>query len=140
MQETQSWISINHERDIVGARQLGRDLTKQLGFGNVDQVRITTVVSELARNILLYAPGGQMRLLPVRHPYQTGIIISSRDHGPGIENIRKVLEDGYSTSGGLGAGLPGVKRMMDGFTIRSVVGVGTKIEVAKWLNENRFPF
>lgn len=138
MRETQCWIQINDESDIVRARQLGRELTTQLDFGNVDQVRIITAISELARNIYLYAPGGEIRLLPIHRPYQTGIVIFAKDHGPGIENIRKVLEDGYSTSGGLGAGLPGVKRMMDNFSIRSEVGVGTEIEVTKWLHGDVF--
>lgn len=134
MTVTQSWIQIYHEKDIVEARQLGRELTKELGFGNVDQVRITTVISELARNIFLYAPGGEISLESVHETKKTGIVIIAKDKGPGIKNIRKVLEDGYTTSGGLGAGLPGVKRIMDDFTIHSDIGVGTLIEAKKWLN------
>ncbi|HET7658193.1 MAG TPA: anti-sigma regulatory factor [Bacillales bacterium] len=137
MDSTRSWIRIFHEKDIVEARQLGRNMTKSLGFGNVDQVRITTVISELARNIFLYAPGGEIALESVYEPRKTGIAIIAKDQGPGIEDVRKVLEDGYTTSGGLGAGLPGVKRIMDDFMIRTVKGEGTVIEAKKWLNVER---
>lgn len=133
MDIAKSWIQIYHEKDIVEARQLGRELTKRLGFGNVDQVRITTVISELARNIFLYAPGGEISLETVHETKKKGIVVTAKDQGPGIPDIRKVLEEGYTTSGGLGAGLPGVKRIMDDFTIQSIIGVGTVIEAKKWL-------
>ncbi|HET7627909.1 MAG TPA: anti-sigma regulatory factor [Bacillales bacterium] len=132
MQETQSCIQVRDEKDIVIARKVGREISKKLGFGEVDQVRLTTTVSELARNILLYASGGEICIQPVEEIDRNGLKILARDHGPGIKNIRKVLQDGYTTSGGLGAGLPGVKRLMDEFDIHSEVGVGTEIEVIKW--------
>ncbi|HEU5140730.1 MAG TPA: anti-sigma regulatory factor [Bacillales bacterium] len=131
--DTQTCVKVNDEWGVVNARQLGRDLAKQLGFGSVDQARITTAISEVARNIYLYAPGGQICIEIVKQPGQTGLKMIASDNGPGIQDIRKAMEDGYTTSGGLGAGLPGVKRLMDEFTIRSDEGEGTEITAMKWL-------
>ncbi|KUP05033.1 serine/threonine protein kinase [Bacillus coahuilensis p1.1.43] len=131
--EIQSCVKIINEWDIVAARQLGRNVAKELGFGTVDQARITTAISELARNIYLYADQGQICIEKVTNQNRTGVKIISKDHGPGIPDLRKVMEDGYTTSGGLGAGLPGVKRLMDEFSIDSTVSVGTEIITVKWL-------
>ncbi|OEH93070.1 anti-sigma regulatory factor [Bacillus solimangrovi] len=129
----QSCVNIQKEWDIVAARQLGRNIAKELGFGNVDQARITTAISELARNIYLYTRGGNICYEIVNQPCKKGLMVVASDNGPGIKEIKRVMEDGYSTSGGLGAGLPGVKRLMDDFSIESDIGVGTKIIVYKWL-------
>lgn len=129
----QSCVTIITEWDIVAARQLGRNVAKELGFGTVDQARITTAISELARNIYLYAGKGQVCIDKVYEAGKSGVRISATDTGPGIEDIRQVMEDGYSTSGGLGAGLPGVKRLMDQFEIESSPGNGTQIISTKWL-------
>ncbi|MBM7606698.1 anti-sigma regulatory factor [Metabacillus litoralis] len=131
--ENQSCVKIVTEWDIVAARQLGRNVAKELGFGTVDQARITTAISELARNIYLYAGQGEMRIERINDLGKKGLKIVAIDNGPGISDIRKVMEDGFSTSGGLGAGLPGVKRLMDGFDITSTVGEGTNIQAVKWL-------
>ncbi|WP_456276982.1 anti-sigma regulatory factor [Bacillus sp. AK128] len=131
--EIQSCVKIISEWDIVAARQMGRDIAKELGFGTVDQARITTAISELARNIYLYAQKGCICFEEVLTADRKGIKISSIDEGPGISDIRRAMEDGFSSSGGLGAGLPGVKRLMDEFTIDSVVGKGTEIITVKWL-------
>lgn len=128
-----STVEIVTEWDIVAARQLGRNEAKQIGFGTVDQARITTAISELARNIYLYTKAGEITIERCEEDHKVGIRITAIDKGPGIENIRKVMEDGYSTSGSLGAGLPGVKRLMDDMEIQSVVGKGTMIKVEKWL-------
>lgn len=125
-------ININNEFDIVLARQKGREVSKELQFGGVDQARITTAISELARNIYLYAGSGQITIEVLEDNGRRGIHISAADDGPGINDIRMVLQDGYSTSGGLGAGLPGVKRLMDSFDIDSMPGTGTKITITKW--------
>jgi serine/threonine-protein kinase RsbT len=125
-------ININNEFDIVLARQKGREVSKELQFGGVDQARITTAISELARNIYLYAGSGQITIQVINDNGRKGIQISATDEGPGINDIRMVLQDGYSTSGGLGAGLPGVKRLMDSFDIDSMPGTGTKITITKW--------
>ena len=128
-----SSVEIITEWDIVAARQLGRDEAKALGFDTVDQARITTAISELARNIYLYARIGVIEIEKVETDTEKKIIVIATDQGPGIEDVRKVMEDGYSTSGGLGAGLPGVNRLMDNMVIQSVIGEGTTIRAEKWL-------
>lgn len=129
----QSCVKIINEWDIVAARQLGRNFAKELGFGTVDQARITTAISELARNIYLYAGQGNVSLEKLLVNGKSGLKIIAEDKGPGIQDIRRVMEDGYTTSGGLGAGLPGAKRLMDDFDIESIPGEGTKISAIKWL-------
>ncbi|MGK7379066.1 anti-sigma regulatory factor [Planococcus sp. 1R117A] len=129
----QSSVEILTEWDIVAARQLGRNVAKELGFGTVDQARITTAISELARNIYLYAGQGRIEIQQLMENGVKGILIIAADQGPGIPDVRKVMEDGFSTSGGLGAGLPGVKRLMDEFKIETIPGEGTDIRATKWL-------
>lgn len=131
--ENQSCVKIINEWDIVAARQLGRNVAKELGFGTVDQARITTAISELARNIYLYAGQGQICIEKIYDSGKAGLRISAVDKGPGINDLRQVMEDGYSTSGGLGAGLPGVRRLMDEFLIDSAPDKGTDILATKWL-------
>lgn len=131
--EPQSCVNINKEWDIVGARQLGREMAKELGFGTVDQARIATAISELARNIYLYAEKGQICFEVIDKRERQGLCMTAVDTGPGISDISQVMEDGYTTSGGLGAGLPGVKRLMDEFDINSEVEKGTRIKAIKWL-------
>ncbi len=126
-------VDIVTEWDIVAARQLGRNITKELGFDTVNQARITTAISELARNIYLYARAGEIEIEKVDTEDKKGMIIIARDKGPGIEDVHKVMEDGYSTSGGLGAGLPGVKRLMDHIELKTSIDKGTVIRVEKWL-------
>ncbi|CEI82532.1 serine/threonine-protein kinase RsbT [Oceanobacillus oncorhynchi subsp. incaldanensis] len=128
-----SCVNIHKEWDIVGARQLGREMAKEIGFGTVDQARIATAVSELARNIYLYAKNGQVCFEYIYTNSQKGILMTAVDTGPGIKDISRVMQDGYTTSGGLGAGLPGVKRLMDEFDIESAAGEGTKIKAIKWI-------
>jgi serine/threonine-protein kinase RsbT len=128
-----STVEVITEWDIVAARQLGRNEAKAIGFGAVDQARITTAISELARNIYLYARAGEITIERIEGIEKTGIRITATDKGPGINNLKRVMEDGYSTSGGLGAGLPGVKRLMDDMDIQSTVGKGTVVTVEKWI-------
>ena len=128
-----SSVDIISEWDIVAARQLGRNEAKDAGFGTVDQARITTAISELARNIYLYAGKGNIEIKQITEANLKGILVIASDKGPGIPDIRKVMEDGYTTSGGLGAGLPGVKRLMDDFKIETIVGEGTTISATKWM-------
>lgn len=128
-----SSVNINTEWDIVAARQLGRNEARKSGFGTVDQARITTAISELARNIYLYAGKGEIEIERVDVNGMSGVTIIASDSGPGIPDVRKVMEDGFSTSGGLGAGMPGVKRLMDEFKIETEKGKGTTITATKWL-------
>ncbi len=131
--ENRSSVDIHTEWDIVAARQLGRNEAKKVGFGTVDQARITTAISELARNIYLYAGKGKIEIERHTEEGLYGITIIASDNGPGISDMRKVMEDGYSTSGGLGAGMPGVRRLMDEFKVDTEPGVGTIITATKWL-------
>jgi serine/threonine-protein kinase RsbT len=128
-----SSVEILTEWDIVAARQLGRNEAKEVGFGTVDQARITTAISELARNIYLYAGKGKIEIERISEGGKNGITIIASDNGPGIPDVRKVMEDGFSTSGGLGAGMPGVKRLMDNFKLETTVGEGTVIKATKWI-------
>lgn len=124
--------TIRSDLDIVIARTMTRELAKSLGFGSIDQARIATAVSELARNIFLYAGSGSVMAKPVTAKGLTGIEIVCTDEGPGIANVDLVMRDGYSTSRGMGMGLPGAKRLMDEFTVCSQEGVGTTITCRKW--------
>nr|WP_289142538.1 anti-sigma regulatory factor [uncultured Brevibacillus sp.] len=110
-------------------------MSRQLGFGTIMQSRIATSISELARNIYLYAGKGTITITPVERNGSIGLQLTAVDSGPGIRDIRKALEDGFSTSGALGAGLPGVRRMMDEFDIQSSPGEGTRVVVVKWHNQ-----
>ncbi|MGE5701629.1 MAG: anti-sigma regulatory factor [Clostridia bacterium] len=125
-------IHILAEQDIVTARQMGRKLAKDLGYGTIFQSRIATAISELARNIYLYADSGTIKINIIEKEGRVGLSIIAEDKGVGIRDLKTAMEDGYSTSGGLGAGLPGVKRLMDEFSIESTVGIGTRVEVVKW--------
>ena len=126
-------IQIKNEWDIVHARQTGREMAKEIGFGQVDQARIATAISELARNIYLYAKRGNIIIDTYDKLGNKGIVVIAEDNGPGIPDIRRAMEDGFTTSGGLGAGLPGVKRLMDQFDIHSEVNKGTRIITHKFL-------
>jgi serine/threonine-protein kinase RsbT len=126
-------VAIRSDGDIVAARQQGRSLAAAIGFTATDATLIATAISELARNIVLYAGQGEVMMHRVEISLKKGIVICARDKGPGIRSIEDVLRDGYSTSGGLGLGLPGVKRLMDEFAIESELGQGTMVTVKKWL-------
>jgi serine/threonine-protein kinase RsbT len=125
-------VAINSDQDIVAARQRGRALAVELGFSAVDSTLIATAISELARNIVSYAGTGQITLKTIQNSTRQGILIVAADEGPGIHDLRQALRDGFSTSGSLGLGLPGVRRLMDEFEIASQPGRGTRVEVKKW--------
>jgi len=125
-------VAIDSEQDIVSARQQGRALALELGFSAVDSTLIATAISELARNIVSYAGTGEITLKTIQNSTRKGILIVAADDGPGIYDLRQALRDGFSTSGSLGLGLPGVKRLMDEFQIASQPGKGTRVEVKKW--------
>ena len=131
--ECRSSVDIYTEWDIVAARQLGRNEAKKIGFGTVDQARITTAISELARNIYLYAGKGTIEIIRLDENDIAGMSVIASDEGPGIADMRNAMTDGYTTSGGLGAGMPGVQRLMDEFNVHTEPGVGTTITAVKWL-------
>jgi len=127
-------VDINIEDDIVIARKTGKDLAQEIGFGNLDCIKIATAISELARNILLYAKTGYVDIAFLEDENKPkGIEIIAEDNGPGIKDVSLVMRDGFTTSNGLGLGLPGTKRLMDRFEISSKPGYGTTIKVSKLL-------
>jgi serine/threonine-protein kinase RsbT len=125
-------IPIASDLDIIRARQTGRTEASKLGFSSTDLTLIATAISELARNIVMYAREGEMIVRLVRCSERQGIVVIARDKGPGIADVRQTLQDGYSTSRSLGLGLPGVRRLMDEFEVESQVGQGTIVTVKKW--------
>ena len=128
-------LPINSDSDIVVARRTGRALAAELGFSPTDVVRIATAISELARNVLSYAASGEIRLEALTCRNRRGIVITASDRGPGIADVERAMQDTYSTSGGLGLGLPGVRRLMDEFGIESAVGQGTTVSATKWCRQ-----
>jgi serine/threonine-protein kinase RsbT len=125
-------VPINTDTDIVAARQKGRELATELGFVSTDSTLLATAISELARNIVRYAKYGEIVIAPVQSGERVGIRVVARDKGPGIANISLAMQDGFSTSGGLGLGLPGVKRLMDEFHLVSNANTGTTVTIKKW--------
>jgi serine/threonine-protein kinase RsbT len=120
--------------DVVVARGEVRSLAASLGFRTLDQTRLATVASELARNVVRYAARGRMIAQPARSPHgRSGLRLIFEDEGPGIPDIDAAMRDGYSTSKGLGKGLPGSRRLVDEFQIDSAPGRGTRITVVRWL-------
>ena len=118
--------------DIVQARQTGRELAAEIGFSAGDQTVIAAAISEIARNILMYAKRGEVRFTKIIDGTRQGLIVVAQDDGPGIRDVSRAMQDGYSTSGGLGLGLPGARRLMDEFEVASSPGHGTRITMSKW--------
>ncbi len=125
-------IAITSDLDIVAARMVARDMARSLGFGAIDQARIATAISELARNIYLYAGQGAVTVKEASNGLRRGLEVICEDQGPGIPDVGLVMQDGYTSSKGMGMGLPGARRLMDDFEIVSQVGVGTRIVCRKW--------
>lgn len=130
---TETLVPIKSEMDIVMARQHGRALAAELGFKTGDLTLVATAISEIARNILVYARQGEVLLRPIHDGARRGILVIGRDEGPGIPDIHRAMQDGYSTGKSLGLGLPGAKRIMDEFDIVSEVGKGTTVTMKKWV-------
>lgn len=130
--ETEICVAIATDQDVVAARQKGRVMALELGFSASASTLLATAISELARNIVTYAVRGEIVLLATQNSGRPGVTVVARDSGPGITSIEQALRDGYSTSGSLGLGLPGVRRLVDEFEIVSEVGRGTTVTVRKW--------
>ena len=126
-------IPIDSEAQILTARQRGRSLAAELGFWSVEQTFIAMAISEVALNIVQYAGKGEIILGTAQKDGTRGIVVVARDQGPGIPNPELAMQEGYSTSGGTGLGLPGAKRLMDEFEIVSEVGKGTTVTMKKWM-------
>ncbi len=123
---------IQVQDDVVRARQLVRGWSSELKFNLIDQTKLVTAASELARNTLVHGGGGTMRAELVENGSKKGIRLVFEDHGPGIQNINVAMRDGYSTGSGLGLGLSGSKRLVNEFDIKSEVGRGTTVTIVRW--------
>lgn len=118
--------------DVVRVRQQVRMRAVEAGFGLVDQTKIITAASELARNTLDYGGGGEVRIEALQNGLRRGVRLVFEDRGPGIADIEQALTDGFTSGGGLGLGLSGARRLSNEFEIRSVVGEGTRVTIARW--------
>lgn len=125
-------IVISTDGDIVAARQSGRELADQVGCSATDATLVATAISEVARNIVSHAGRGEVVISAVDGDGRAGIEVTASDDGPGIADIDRAMQDGYSTGRGLGLGLPGARRLMDEFEITSEVGAGTTVVMRKW--------
>jgi serine/threonine-protein kinase RsbT len=125
-------LAVRGEEEIVRVRQAAREWAVGLGFGLVDQTKIVTAASELARNTVIYGGGGVVRLEALNDGFRRGLRLVFEDKGPGIPDVPLALKDGYSTGTGLGLGLGGARRLMNEFDIQSAPGQGTRISVTRW--------
>lgn len=132
MTPTPDSLELRIESDIVTCRQTVRRLAQALFFSLVDQTRLITAASELARNTLLHGGGGQMRWAVLRRHARSGLQLDFEDHGPGIADLALALTDGWTSGGGMGLGLSGSRRLVHDFAIRSVVGAGTCVTITRW--------
>lgn len=130
--ETSGELQIRTESDIVAARRTVRDVATRLGFAPTEVTRVVTAASELARNVFKYAGEGVMRWRSVQRNSGSGIEVQFADQGPGIDDVNRAMEEGFSTGGGLGMGLPGAKRLVDELDIQTICGKGTTVTLKKW--------
>ena len=125
-------MELRSSEDIVRVRQEVRKFAVALGFGIVDQTKMVTASSELARNTVDYGGGGTVRIESVQNDRRAGLRLTFEDHGPGIEDIEQALKDGYTSGGGMGLGLGGSKRLSHEFEINSKLGEGTRVSILRW--------
>jgi serine/threonine-protein kinase RsbT len=125
-------VPIRNEIDVVIARQRARELASELRFSSSELTLIATAISEVARNIVIYAGAGEITFRIIEQGQRRGLVVFAGDKGPGIADIKRAMQDGYSTSRGLGIGLPGSQRLMDEFAVSSEVGKGTVVTMIKW--------
>jgi serine/threonine-protein kinase RsbT len=126
-------VDVNSSDDIVAARQAGHHAARDLGFSLTDVTMIATAISEVARNITSYAGCGAIRVGVQDREGRKALVVRAEDDGPGIADVERALEDGFSTGRGLGLGLPGARRLMDRLIVESAPGRGTVIEMWKWI-------
>ena len=125
-------LTLKSSEDVVRMRQAVREHAIELGFGLVDQTKLVTAASELARNAIIYGGGGEVKVETLTEGERRGIGLTFSDRGPGIADIQQALKDGYTSGNGLGLGLGGAKRLSNEFHIISEVGVGTRITIKRW--------
>ena len=126
-------VDIDNPDDIVAARKAGHQLALDLGFSLTDVTMIATAISEVARNITSYAGRGAVRVAVADREGRKALVVRAEDDGPGIADIERAMEDGYSTGRGFGLGLPGARRLMDRLVVESALGRGTVVEMWKWV-------
>jgi len=131
--DDQTRVAVSKNADVVLARQEGRKVAARAGFTATELAVIATAISEIARNIVKFAKRGEVVVSVISENERTGITVVARDVGPGIPDVARAVQDGYSTYGGLGLGLPGAKRLMDEFEILSEIGKGTTVTMTKWM-------
>jgi len=124
--------AIQTSEDVVTVRQTVRQRAVELGFNLVDQTKIVTAASELARNTLQHGGGGTLRIEEVKDGARRGLRLTFEDNGPGIPNVELAMKDGYTTGNGLGLGLSGAKRLSNEFQLESVPGKGTRVAILRW--------
>jgi len=129
---TADTLAVLTSDDVVRVRQEGRRQAIEVGLGLVDQTKIVTAASELARNLLDHAGGGVVQVEAISDIGRRGVRLTFEDHGPGIKDVEKALTDGYTTGNGLGLGLGGARRLSNEFNIDTKVGEGTRITIARW--------
>jgi len=125
-------LTLKSSEDVVRMRQAVREYAIELGFGLVDQTKLVTAASELARNAIIYGGGGEVKVETLTEGERRGIGLTFSDRGPGIADIEQALKDGYTSGKGLGLGLGGAKRLSNEFHIVSEIGVGTRITIKRW--------
>jgi serine/threonine-protein kinase RsbT len=130
--ESHDTLNIRSSADVVSVRQAARALAERVGFSLVDQTKLVTAASELARNTIDYGGGGSVRLELVENGVRRGVRLTFEDQGPGIPDLALALKDGYTSGNGLGLGLGGARRLVNDFTIESSPGAGTRIMIARW--------
>jgi serine/threonine-protein kinase RsbT len=123
---------IRSAEDVVGVRRVVREWALGVGFSLVDQTKIVTAASELARNVIVHGGGGSLRLEALNDEARRGLRLVFEDQGPGIADVARALKDGFSTGGGLGLGLGGAKRLSNEFEIESRPGAGTRVAITRW--------
>ena len=130
--ESHDTLNIRSSADVVSVRQAARALAERVGFSLVDQTKLVTAASELARNTIDYGGGGTVQLELVENGVRRGVRLTFEDQGPGIADLNLALKDGYTSGGGLGLGLGGARRLVNDFKIESSPGAGTRVMIARW--------
>jgi serine/threonine-protein kinase RsbT len=125
-------LPLGNEHDIVLGRQAVRRMAQQQGFSLVDQTKMVTAASELARNTLIYGGGGMLKWVMLVEGIKRGLRLTFEDKGPGIPNLELAMTDGWTSGTGLGLGLTGTRRLVNEFEIESTVGVGTRVTITRW--------
>lgn len=128
-------LRLNDDSDVALARQRSREVARNVGLPASDVEALTTAVSEIARNVVIHAVQGELLLEVTDGDERSAIVVTARDRGPGIAHLERAMEDGYTTGGGLGFGLPGARRLVDELELESEPGVGTTVTLKKWLHD-----